>query len=119
MNLQEYHERIDDEVIRPMLEFMQECGEDAEFSVADVENCRTILKNYIYTLDTLTDPDDDRIMDVVRQTVLALNELNERTDYALIETMEREAICMLVQDAAEECGLQAELDDVTEAWREW
>lgn len=51
--------------------------------------------------------------------MLALNDLNEELDYALIETVEREAICELIQTAAVDCGLQDVPDDVTEDWREW
>lgn len=53
------------------------------------------------------------------QGVLALNDLNEELDYALIETVEREAICELIQTAAVDCGLQDVPDDVTEDWRAW
>ena len=49
--------------------------------------------------------------------MLALNDLNEELDYALIETVEREAICELIQTAAVDCGLQDVPDDVTEDWR--
>lgn len=119
MNVQEFYDRIAEEVAEPMHDFMQECGDDAEFSAEDIESCKTILKNYVDALNVLTDPTDDKIMAEVKRVVLALNTLNEATDYALIETMEREAICILIQDAAVECGLQAEIEDVTEEWRDW
>lgn len=119
MNMQEFYDRIVEDVAEPMLNFMQECGDDAEFSADDVENCKTILKNYVDKLATLSEPTDDEIMAQVKIAVLALNELNEATDYAMIETFERESICILIQDAAEACGLQAEIDDVTEEWRDF
>ena len=119
MNVQEFYDRITEEVVEPMLDFMKECGDDAEFSAEDVESCKTLLKNYVDTLTELTDPADDRIMAEVKRVVLALNALNEAADYALIETSEREAICILIQDAAVECGLQADIVDVTEEWRDW
>ena len=119
MNVQAFYDRIHEEVAEPMLDFMQECGDDAAFSAADVECCRTLLKSYIDALNALPAPSDERIMSEVRRVVLALNELNEATEDALIETSEREAICILIQEAAEECGLQAEIEDVTEEWRDW
>lgn len=119
MNVQGFYDRITEEVAEPMLDFMKECGDDAEFSAEDVESCKELLKNYVDALAALTDPADDKIMAEVKQVVLALNALNEAADYALIETSEREAICILIQDAAVECGLQAETEDVTEEWRDW
>lgn len=119
MNMQEFYDRIMAEVAEPMLDFMQECGDDAEFSADEVESCKAVLTNYLAALAALTDPTDKEIMEQVKQVVLALNELNEETEYALIETSEREAICILIQDAAEACGLRAEIDDVTEEWRDF
>lgn len=119
MNMQEFYDRVVEEVAEPMLRFMQECGEDAAFSAFDVESCKMILKDYLDALAALTDPTDEEIMEQVKQVVLALNELNEETEYALIETSERESICILIQDAAEACGLRAEIDDVTEEWRDF
>lgn len=119
MNMQQFYDRIVEEVAGPMLDFMQECGEDASFSAFDVERCKMILKDYLDALAALAEKTDEAIMAQVRKTVLALNELNEETDYALIETSERESICILIQDAAEACGLRAEIDDVTEEWRDF
>ena len=119
MSMQAFYDRIAEEVVEPMMEFMRECGEDAAFSAEDVDRCKVILTNYLDSLAALTNPADDEIMEQVKTAVLALNALNEATDYALIETSEREAICILIQEAAEACGLQAEIDDVTEEWRDF
>ena len=119
MNMKPFHDRIAEEIVEPMLDFMKECGEDAEMSADDVERCRQILAAYVDALGALNTPADEAIMAQVERAVLALNDLNEATDYALIETSERESICMLIQDAAVECGLKADVDDVTGEWREW
>ena len=63
-------------------------------------------------------------MKQVEAVVLALNHLNEETDYCLIETDEREALWQVIQESAVECGLSAKCieeneGDVTGAWREW
>ena len=57
----------------------------------------------------------------VKKLVLKLNKLNEQTEYAMLETDERESICVLVQDFAVACGLVniPEDDDVTGEWREF
>ena len=55
----------------------------------------------------------------VKKLVLALNKLNEKTDYCLLETEERESIWEIIQNSAVECGLVNPEDDITEEWREW
>ena len=119
MNIQEFMARLETEVAEPMRLFMRECGEDAEYTDADIDACCQHLAAFLTALNALAAPTDEAIMAQVEAVVLALNALNEATDYALIETSERENICMIIQDAAQACGLQADVDDVTEAWREW
>ena len=67
----------------------------------------------------MTWPTDAGILSQVEQVVVALNELNEDTDYALIETVAREAIALLIQDAVVARGLRNIPEDVTEEWRDW
>lgn len=118
LNLTAYEADIQETVISPMLDFMAELdGED--YTEADVEDCRALLMDYLRALNALESPDDAAILAQVEAVVLALNDLNERTDYAMIETGEREALCEIIQRAAEESGLQDIPEDVTEDWREW
>ena len=119
MDIIKFKTMLSDDVIGLMLNFMEECGEDASFTREDVENCEKILSHYLESLAALVNPDDQEIMDCVQETVLELNELNEDTDYAMIETEERENIWALIQTSAVECGLQNPADDITEEWREW
>ena len=122
MNAIKYKEKIMTTVVEEMLSFMQnveEDGGDAGFTPDDVEECKEILFDYVDALSELENPTDDEILSEVETAVVALNELNENTDCVLIETVEREAIWEIIQDAAVECGLEEEYDDVTEEWREW
>ncbi|MBQ9746055.1 MAG: hypothetical protein IJW21_04465 [Clostridia bacterium] len=122
MNILLYKEKIITNVVEEMISYMQsieEDGDDAGFTADDVEECKEILFDYIDALDELEDPTDEDIMAEVESTVIALNELNENTEGNLIETVEREAIWEIIQDAAVDCGLEEEYDDVTEEWREW
>ena len=117
-----YREKIVANVVDEMLSFLHDCNEDgvdAGYTEDDIDECKAILFDYIDALSTMEDPIDEDVMAEVEGTVLALNELNENTDCALIETVEREAICEIIQEAAEECGLEEKYDDVTEEWREW
>ena len=117
-DLKEFMDRIKTEVTDPILEYMTEAEID-DFTAEDVARCGKLLKEYLTTLAELSEPDDEAIMAAVEQVVLALNELNEELDYALIETVERESIAALIQDAAVDAGLQEVPEDVTEEWREW
>ena len=114
----EFLERITTEVTGPMLEYMTEAEID-DFNGEDVARCGEFLASFINNLGEMTWPSDKEILAQVEQVVVALNELNEDTDYALIETVEREAIALLIQDAVVARGLRRIPDDVTEPWRDW
>ena len=119
MDIDKYKTMLSEDVIGLMLRFMEECGEGADFTREDVAKCEAILIHYLESLVALSNPTDEAIMDCVQEAVLALNQLSEDTDYAMIETEERESICTLIQASAVECGLQDPADDITEEWREW
>ena len=56
-------------------------------------------------------------MQVVKEVVMKLNELNIEHDH-FIETMEREDLYDFIDTAARISGLESE-EDITEEWREW
>ena len=114
----EFLERIKTEITEPMLEYMEEAEID-DFNGEDVARCGEFLAKFVNTLAEMTWPTDAAILAQVEQVVVALNELNEDTDYALIETVEREAIALLIQDAVVARGMRNVPDDVTEEWRDW
>ena len=74
---------------------------------------------FVNALGDMRWPSDKEILALTQQVVVALNELNEDTDYALIETVEREAIALLIQDAVVARGMRNVPEDVTEEWRDW
>ena len=57
-------------------------------------------------------------MATVKDTILALNALNETCEHSLIETDQREEICDLIIKAALSVGV-GNGDDITEEWRDW
>ena len=101
-----------------MLDYMSE-DEDCGYSKKDVKKCERVLLKYLAKLNRLKNPTDETIMEQVKTVVLALNKLNEKTEYSLIETDAREDIWQIIQDSAVECGLSSATEDVTEEWREW
>jgi hypothetical protein len=108
-----------DTVITPMLAYLEEVGEDGGFHEKDVRKCEKILLLYLESLEKLSIPSDKGILAAAKKAVLDLNKLNEKTDYALLETEERENICELIQNSAVEAGLTDPEEDITEEWREW
>lgn len=118
MDLQKYKSQTTESVVRPMIEFIEEWDE-AEYTKEDVQKCENLLHHYLDNLGAMTNPTNDAIMEQVKAVVLELNELNEATDYALIETDAREAIWEIIQTSAVDCGLQNVSEDITEEWRDW
>ena len=121
MDISKFKTMLAENVIGNMVSYMEFFDEEEEcpFTKEDVETCGDILSGYLDSLAALTFPTDQQIMECVKQAVLAINKLNEDTDYAMIETEERENIWELIQTSAVDCGLQEVSDDITEQWREW
>lgn len=118
MDIAAFKEKTAETVITPMIEYQQEI-EDEGYTRAHIDRCEALIHAYLEALDELEDPTDEAIMAQVEILVLALNDLNEETDYAMIETVEREAIWEVTQEAAVAAGLREIPDDVTEQWRDW
>lgn len=118
MNLNEYKEKVNETVVEPMISFMED-WDDCDYTTDDVEACKDLMFTYLDALSTMSEHTDEAIMEHVKTLVLALNELNEKTDYSLIETDAREAIWEVIQTSAVDCGLKEYGDDITEEWREW
>lgn len=118
MKTELYKKNVKENVVAAMLDYMSEC-EDCGYTKKDVQTCEELLFEYLEKLSNIANPTDELIMEQVQNVVLALNELNYKTDCNLIETDAREEICQVIQDSAVECGLSSSVDDVTEEWREW
>ena len=104
-----------------MISYMSFFDEDEEcpFTKEDVIKCEKILSDYLEALNALTSPTNKEIMGRVQEAVLALNQLNEDSDYSMIETEARENIWELIQTSAVACGLQNPAEDITDEWRDW
>lgn len=112
------HKEAVDEIADEMKMFIED--EDCGFTKKDIKACQKLLYDYIDALDKISAaPSDTLIMEQVKIVVEALNRLNEKTDYALVETEEREMIWEVIQGGAVDCGLQEVTDDITEEWRDW
>lgn len=118
MDIAYFKEKTAEIVIDPMIAYQQELEDDG-YTVAHIRRCEALLHSYLEALEELEEPDDDAIMEQVENLVLALNDLNEETDYSMIETVEREALWEVIQESAVAAGLQDPPEDVTEQWRDW
>ncbi len=98
-----------------MLAYM-ETGQP-EYSSEDVNNCVKILKDYVSKIAKTNSKDN--AMEIVKSTVLKLNDLNNNAKSELIETGEREQIANIIISATHAKGYNSMDEDVTEAWREW
>lgn len=123
MTLQDMKSKIETEVLQSMRDYLMDFDEDYmpsdddPYKMSDIDECGQMLEDFINELSEVED-DQEKIMECVKSTVISLNELNERLDSQLIETQQREDICMFILDAAELAGLTTS-EDVTEEWREW
>ena len=54
-----------------------------------------------------------------KKTVILLNEINEKCEYELIETEQREDIAEIIILSGSLKGFNTRDDDITEEWREW
>ena len=93
-------------------------GADPGYAERDIDACEAIVDRYLEAArDAAGQPAQVRI--ALKTAVLALNALNARCGYTLIETEQREGLCDLLLGAAAEAGLGSGEEDLTEAWREW
>lgn len=102
-------------VLRDMREFLTEHG--GAFNEQDVQQCGIILKRYQDRVAKAADRVE--ALKHVRETVLALNELDRRAEDQLIERREETRICALILLAGRSRGFFEDGEPVTEEWREW
>jgi hypothetical protein len=90
---------------------------EAKYDESHVAECEVILNNHATAMRNAGD--GHAALEVVRTTVTRLNDLNERCNSTLIETDQREDICAFIIRVGYLRGVNAEGEDVMEAWRDW
>ncbi|MCW3167903.1 hypothetical protein OMO38_05120 [Chryseobacterium sp. 09-1422] len=98
-----------------MLEYMENAN--PSYTKIDVEECAKILNNYVSEISNSGSKDEG--LEIVKITVEKLNKLNEKCDFELIETSEREQIAEIIIVESSKKGYNKPEEDITEAWREW
>lgn len=88
----------------------------------------TVLSAFEAELSALGEGTDEQVFDVVERVVLALNAVNEAQDECAFETDEREQLCLYIDEALTEQGIDvAALTarhglgryELTDQWRDW
>lgn len=100
---------------KSMLEYME--AAHPSYTKTDVEQCVKILNEYTIAISNATSKDEG--MKIVKNTVESLNKLNEKCDFELIETSEREQIAEIIISESSKKGYNQSDEDITEDWREW
>jgi hypothetical protein len=98
-----------------MTDFIQ--SGETEYTESDVEKCMSLIDNFLNEISK-SDSKEVGILSV-RKVVLELNELNEKCEYGLIETDQREQIADIIILAGYLKGYNGRNEDITEEWREW
>ena len=98
-----------------MEDYMHE--NNPSYTQDDVDLCIATLSDYVIKVFATESKDEG--MKIVKSTVQMLNDLNEKCDYSLIETNEREQIAEIIILGGHGKGYNAVDEDITEEWREW
>ena len=120
MSLEDLKNGLGESVLASMYDYLiPEDDDEMEgfvpaYDKKDVRACGEILMEFVNALERAKG-DGGEIMEQVKRVVLALN---ERCEYELIETDQREDICDYIIAAVNAAGLKTG-EDVTEEWREW
>lgn len=101
-----------------MIDFILD-DDDPSYTKEDVAECDSIITNFISEVDNSSKKSDySWVVSKVKTLVLLLNAFNEKHDYTIIETDQREDICALIALVIENAGHKIN-HDITEEWREW
>ncbi|WP_426473866.1 hypothetical protein [Chryseobacterium balustinum] len=100
---------------KSMIEYMETAN--PSYSKNDIEECEKILNNYLFEISDSKSKEDG--LNIVKKTVEKLNKLNERCNFELIETSEREQIAEIIILGSSKKGYNRPEEDITEKWREW
>ena len=98
-----------------MIEYLE--SSNPSYTKDDVEECVSILNNYLEKISKTKSKKEG--IDVIKSTVIQLNNLNDKTKGQLIETMEREMIVDIILTESNKKGYNKLDEDLTEEFREW
>lgn len=87
------------------------------YSPSDVEKCVHIVDNFLDAMKSSSDKEQG--MEIVKNTITELNDLNDACDGSLIETDQREELCTILNTTCINKDYSTHEEDITEDYREW
>lgn len=111
-------QELKNDIEQDVTSYMNSVNEDgeADYTQDHIDQLMVILEKFSNKAQGAKNPTEAK--DIVGDTVLELNALNDKCDGALIETDQREMICSFISQAIEHTGVSTS-EDLTEEWREW
>lgn len=98
-----------------MIEFIE--PQQTAYKESDVQDCVKIITDYLSNIEQAKSKEEGMI--IVENSVILLNALNEKCEYELIETGQREDIAEIIIIAGNLKGFNSRDEDITEEWRDW
>ncbi|MFJ5278192.1 hypothetical protein [Streptomyces parvulus] len=86
------------------------------------------LHEFELDVEALRDQDDEKAFEAIKRVILVLNGINEDHDGAGYETQEREELCLYIDHALAEHGIDVPAlvarrgisrTEITDDWRDW
>lgn len=105
-----------DRIVENMIAFQSMAGSFDETMKKHIDHFSEFA--YAFYTSAMKSISQEDYLRIVKDFVIELNQLNELTDYALIETDEREQIYLLIDYVSKKRGYIFEYD-ITEDVREW
>lgn len=107
-----------------------DCYMEKFFPDAFVDRTEVLLKDFMAAVDNCSSAENDfpRVMQHIEALVIALNNVNEDFDHAVIETDEREELCAFIDEVIQAKGIDIETlakfqgcgrHELTDQWRDW
>lgn len=105
-----------DQIIASIVEYQQ----SAEQLDKQMKKHIQKLSDALYDFDSKASKSksESEYLECVKEVVISLNKINEDSDFALIETVEREDIYTYIEFVSTRQGYSFDYD-ITEAYREW
>lgn len=91
--------------------------EDFGYGIDEIKATMQYMNEFLEKIDNSQTKEE--WMQIVEEYVNKLNELNEKTDYWLLETDQREEICGIMIEAMYLKWFNSNKEDVTEEWRDF
>jgi len=102
-------------LIKSMEDYMKQGN--PSYTQNEINECAELLSDYSTAI--FKTHSKEEAIPIVKSTVLKLNTLNEKCNFSLIETNEREQIIEILILVGNKMKYNSIDEDITQEWREW